>query len=42
MLPDRVEVIDSFPLAQSSKIDERLLLSRAGLQPRQAASTPEE
>jgi acyl-CoA synthetase (AMP-forming)/AMP-acid ligase II len=41
MLPDRVEVIESFPLAQSSKIDERLLLSRAGLRPLRAASTPE-
>jgi len=42
MLPDRVEVIDSFPLAQSSKIDERLLLSDAGLRPLPAASTPKE
>ena len=37
MLPNRIEIIDSFPLAQSSKIDERALLASVGLRPLQAA-----
>ncbi|HEY5273817.1 MAG TPA: amino acid adenylation domain-containing protein [Acidimicrobiales bacterium] len=37
MLPDRIEIIDSFPLAHSSKIDERALLASVGLRPLQAA-----
>jgi D-alanine--poly(phosphoribitol) ligase subunit 1 len=37
MLPNRIEIIDAFPLAQSSKIDERGLLSSVGLRPLKAA-----
>jgi D-alanine--poly(phosphoribitol) ligase subunit 1 len=33
MLPNRVELVDELPMTKSSKLDERLLLSRAGLQP---------
>jgi amino acid adenylation domain-containing protein len=33
MLPNRFEVVEELPLTPSSKLDERLLLSRAGLQP---------
>jgi acyl-coenzyme A synthetase/AMP-(fatty) acid ligase len=44
MLPDRIELIDELPLTTSSKLDERRLLSDAGLlragdrTPRAAAS----
>jgi acyl-coenzyme A synthetase/AMP-(fatty) acid ligase len=31
MLPDRIELTESFPLTTSSKLDERRLLSEAGL-----------
>ena len=31
MLPDRVELVESLPLTQSSKLDERKLLADAGL-----------
>jgi len=37
MLPDRIEITDSFPLAQSSKIDERALLASVDLRPLQGA-----
>jgi amino acid adenylation domain-containing protein len=33
MLPNRVELVEELPMTKSSKLDERLLLSRAGLQP---------
>jgi D-alanine--poly(phosphoribitol) ligase subunit 1 len=32
MLPDRIVLVESFPLTRSSKLDERRLLSEAGLQ----------
>lgn len=34
MLPDRIELVAELPLASSSKVDERRLLSEAGLAPR--------
>jgi D-alanine--poly(phosphoribitol) ligase subunit 1 len=33
MLPNRVELVEELPMTKSSKLDERLLLSRVGLQP---------
>jgi D-alanine--poly(phosphoribitol) ligase subunit 1 len=33
MLPNRVELVEDLPMTKSSKLDERLLLSRAGLAP---------
>ena len=33
MLPDRIEVVSSLPLTPSGKLDERTLLSQAGLEP---------
>jgi D-alanine--poly(phosphoribitol) ligase subunit 1 len=33
MLPNRVELVEDLPMTKSSKLDERLLLSQAGLQP---------
>jgi D-alanine--poly(phosphoribitol) ligase subunit 1 len=33
MLPDRIERVDTLPLARSSKLDERQLLADAGLSP---------
>ena len=40
MLPNRVELVDELPLTASSKLDERLLLSGAGLAPLRAATAP--
>jgi D-alanine--poly(phosphoribitol) ligase subunit 1 len=40
MLPNRVELVDELPLTASSKLDERLLLSEAGLLPLRAATAP--
>jgi D-alanine--poly(phosphoribitol) ligase subunit 1 len=37
MLPNRIELVDELPLTASSKLDERLLLDRAGLR---AVGTP--
>jgi acyl-coenzyme A synthetase/AMP-(fatty) acid ligase len=42
MLPNRVELVDELPLTASSKLDERLLLSEAGLLPLRAATAPGE
>jgi D-alanine--poly(phosphoribitol) ligase subunit 1 len=36
MLPNRIELVDELPLTQSSKLDERRLLSDAGLLPLRA------
>jgi D-alanine--poly(phosphoribitol) ligase subunit 1 len=36
MLPNRIEIIDSIPLAQSTKIDERALLTSVSLRPLRA------
>ncbi len=33
MLPGRIELVDALPLNRSNKLDERLLLERAGLRP---------
>jgi hypothetical protein len=33
MLPDRIELVDSLALNKSNKLDERSLLSGAGLRP---------
>jgi len=33
MLPNRIEIVETLPLNKSKKLDERLLLSQAGLQP---------
>jgi D-alanine--poly(phosphoribitol) ligase subunit 1 len=38
MLPNRIELVDGLPLTNSSKLDERLLLSKAGLRPRPGAA----
>jgi D-alanine--poly(phosphoribitol) ligase subunit 1 len=40
MLPNRVELVDELPLTASSKLDERLLLSEAGLLPLRPATAP--
>ncbi|MGD0392549.1 MAG: amino acid adenylation domain-containing protein [Acidimicrobiales bacterium] len=40
MLPDRVEVVESLPLTQSSKLDERRLLAQAGLGEVAAGAAP--
>jgi D-alanine--poly(phosphoribitol) ligase subunit 1 len=40
MLPNRVELVTELPLTQSSKLDERLLLSEAGLRPLGTKSAP--
>jgi D-alanine--poly(phosphoribitol) ligase subunit 1 len=42
MLPNRVELVGQLPLTASSKLDERLLLSEAGLRPLRAATAPGE
>jgi len=33
MLPNRIELVRELPMTKSSKLDERLLLSEAGLHP---------
>ncbi|MGA2306257.1 MAG: hypothetical protein ABSH29_19050 [Acidimicrobiales bacterium] len=33
MLPNRIELVRELPMTKSSKLDERLLLSEAGLRP---------
>ena len=33
MLPNRIELVEELPMTKSSKLDERLLLAEAGLQP---------
>jgi len=32
MLPNRIELVPELPMTKSSKLDERLLLSEAGLE----------
>jgi D-alanine--poly(phosphoribitol) ligase subunit 1 len=39
MVPNRFELVEVLPLTQSSKLDEPLLLSQAGLQPVRSAAT---
>jgi D-alanine--poly(phosphoribitol) ligase subunit 1 len=39
MVPNRFELVEVLPLTQSSKLDELLLLSQAGLQPVRSAAT---
>ena len=39
MLPNRIELVGDLPMTKSSKLDERLLLSEAGLRPLAAGST---
>ena len=39
MLPNRIELVGELPMTKSSKLDERLLLSEAGLQPLAPGST---
>ena len=39
MLPNRIEVVRELPMTKSSKLDERLLLSEAGLRPLAAGTT---
>lgn len=39
MLPNRIESVEVLPLTKSGKLDERLLLSTAGLKPLQPAAT---
>jgi amino acid adenylation domain-containing protein len=40
MLPDRIELVEVLPLTKSSKLDERILLSEAGLAPLGPATMP--
>jgi D-alanine--poly(phosphoribitol) ligase subunit 1 len=40
MLPNRIELVQALPLTSSSKLDERLLLSQAGLQAMPSAAAP--
>ncbi len=40
MLPDRIDLVDSLPMNKSNKLDERLLLSNAGLAAFQPLSQP--
>ncbi len=40
MLPDRIDVVDDLPMTESSKLDERRLLSGAGLSPPAASPVP--
>ncbi len=40
MLPNRFERVDELPVNKSNKLDERLLLSQAGLRPLPAATKP--
>jgi D-alanine--poly(phosphoribitol) ligase subunit 1 len=40
MMPNRIELVKSFPLNKSNKLDERLLLLEAGLRPLRPASPP--
>lgn len=40
MLPNRIELVTELPLTSSSKIDERLLLSQAGLRPWAPSTAP--
>jgi acyl-coenzyme A synthetase/AMP-(fatty) acid ligase len=39
MLPNRIELVEELPMTKSSKLDERLLLAEAGLQPLAPGST---
>jgi D-alanine--poly(phosphoribitol) ligase subunit 1 len=39
MLPNRFELVETLPLTNSSKLDERLLLTEAGLRPRARAAS---
>ena len=39
MLPNRVVLVEELPMTKSSKLDERLLLAAAGLQPVDGAAT---
>jgi acyl-coenzyme A synthetase/AMP-(fatty) acid ligase len=41
MLPDRIELVESLPLNESSKLDERSLLASAGLRPMRAVTVEE-
>jgi D-alanine--poly(phosphoribitol) ligase subunit 1 len=40
MLPDRFEVVETFPINRSNKLDERRLLHDAGLEPTRAGARP--
>jgi amino acid adenylation domain-containing protein len=40
MMPNRIELVKAFPLNKSNKLDERLLLSGAGLRPLSPAGPP--
>ncbi len=40
MLPNRIDMVEAFPLNRSNKVDERLLLSEAGLRPLRPAPIP--
>jgi D-alanine--poly(phosphoribitol) ligase subunit 1 len=41
MLPNRIDLVRQLPMTESSKLDERLLLSEAGLRPVVSAATTE-
>jgi D-alanine--poly(phosphoribitol) ligase subunit 1 len=41
MIPNRIELVDVLPLTKSSKLDERLLLSDAGLNPPHRSGAPD-
>jgi acyl-coenzyme A synthetase/AMP-(fatty) acid ligase len=40
MLPDRFELVERLPLNKSNKLDEKLLLSQAGLSPVRRGKSP--
>jgi acyl-coenzyme A synthetase/AMP-(fatty) acid ligase len=41
MMPNRIELVEAFPLNKSNKLDERLLLLEAGLRSLSPAATPD-
>jgi len=40
MMPDRIDLVEVLPVNKSNKLDERQLLSDAGLRPPRSSSPP--